>query len=93
MILTRDVTDQLLAERRLDTANEELRRLSHELMNSQEAERAHLARELHDDISQMLAGLSLCMVPGPACPQRASPQRSSRRGECSFRRFWRICVP
>ncbi len=66
VILTRDVTDQLLAERRLDTANEELRRLSHELINSQEAERGHLARELHDDISQMLAGLSLCMVPAPA---------------------------
>lgn len=62
VILTRDVTDQLLAERSLETANEELRRLSLELLGSQEAERAHLARELHDDIGQALAGLGLTML-------------------------------
>jgi len=51
-------------ERRLQTANDELRRLSHELLSAQEAERAHLARELHDDIGQTLAGLSLSMSAG-----------------------------
>jgi polyhydroxyalkanoate synthesis repressor PhaR len=48
-------------EQRLQTANDELRRLSHELLSAQETERAHLARELHDDIGQTLAGLSLGM--------------------------------
>jgi polyhydroxyalkanoate synthesis repressor PhaR len=54
----------LYLERQLQTANAELRRLSYELLNAQETERAHLARELHDDIGQTLAGLSLSMCSG-----------------------------
>lgn len=35
--------------------------LTRRLINAQEAERAHLARELHDDIGQQLAGLSIAV--------------------------------
>jgi polyhydroxyalkanoate synthesis repressor PhaR len=51
--------------RQLQTANDESRRPSYQLLKGQEAERAHLARELHDDIGQTLAGLSLSMNSGP----------------------------
>ena len=37
--------------------NEQLHALSHRLMNLQEQERIHLSRELHDESSQILAGL------------------------------------
>jgi PAS domain S-box-containing protein len=47
-----DVTDQKLAR-------EALQRVSGQLIAAQEKERSHLARELHDDICQRLAMLSL----------------------------------
>ena len=62
VVLTRDVTDQLNAERLLSEANAELHRLSQELISTQEAERGHLARELHDDVVQILAALSISMA-------------------------------
>jgi two-component system, NarL family, sensor histidine kinase UhpB len=62
VVLTRDLTDQLNAERLLSEANAELHRLSQELISAQEAERGHLARELHDDVVQILAALSLSMA-------------------------------
>lgn len=43
----------------LDRSREELRALTGNLMTSQEDERRRLARELHDDISQRLAALSM----------------------------------
>lgn len=62
VVLTHDLTDQLNAERRLTEANAELHRLSQELISAQEVERGHLARELHDDVVQILAALSLSMA-------------------------------
>jgi two-component system sensor histidine kinase UhpB len=61
IVLTRDVTEQLQAEVSLATANSELHRLSQQLLVTQDAERAHLARELHDDLGQVLVGLRLSM--------------------------------
>jgi two-component system CheB/CheR fusion protein len=43
----------------LDRSREELRALTGNLMTSQEEERRRVARELHDDVSQRLASLSL----------------------------------
>jgi signal transduction histidine kinase len=40
-------------------AEEQLRALSHRLVEVQEGERLHLARELHDEIGQQLTGLKL----------------------------------
>ena len=43
----------------LDTANQSLRDLSARLMQLQDDERRRIARELHDSVGQLLAGLSM----------------------------------
>lgn len=53
---------------------ERLRTLSHRLLEVHEAERRHLARELHDEIGQVLTGLTLTVDTiddGVAPPARA----------------------
>lgn len=68
-----DVTGRRLAEEKLREANaslaaqlaestakeQEIRDLSTRLIDAQEEERKRLARELHDDLSQQIAGLSI----------------------------------
>jgi len=55
----RDVTELRAAMEALGAARERLQRLSRRLLEVQEAERKHLARELHDDIGQALTALKL----------------------------------
>lgn len=55
----RDVTELKRAMDDLGTARERLQRLSRRLLEVQESERRHLARELHDDIGQGLTALKL----------------------------------
>ena len=45
-------------------SHERLRRLSHQLVEVQEAERRRIARELHDEIGQALTGLKLTLETG-----------------------------
>lgn len=66
MSIVRDVTDQVRAEsalRRSEQALREshmrIRQLARRLIATQESERARVARELHDDLSQKLALLSI----------------------------------
>lgn len=61
-----DVTDFKLAEQRLEReqvrlrrSREEARALSQQLLRAHEDERRRLAREIHDDLTQQLAGLSM----------------------------------
>ncbi len=76
VVVTRDMTDQIQAESRLSEANMELHRLSQQLLSAQEAERSHLARELHDDIAQILTGLSLHMTAGRNSSARSPTGKS-----------------
>jgi PAS domain S-box-containing protein len=55
----RDVTERRRAEHRLSEMNQQLRTLSARLQEVREQERAHIARELHDEQGQQLTGLKL----------------------------------
>ncbi len=61
-----DITQRKLAEReraylfeQVRSGHERLQHLSHRLLDVQEAERRHIARELHDDIGQALTALKM----------------------------------
>jgi PAS domain S-box-containing protein len=56
-----DITERKRAQEKLQQYAARLRTLSHRLMETQEAERRHLARELHDEIGQLLTGLKLSL--------------------------------
>lgn len=61
LVITRDLTEEVRVQSLLTEANAELRRLSQQLTVARESERARIARELHDDVGQILVGLSLNM--------------------------------
>jgi len=54
-----DIEERKRAEKELEEANQQLRLLSHRLFEVQEEERRHLARELHDEVSQTLTAAKL----------------------------------
>lgn len=58
-----DVTELRQSEQALQTYSARLQALSRRLLEVQEAERRHLARELHDEIGQLLTGLGLLLKP------------------------------
>ena len=63
-----DITERKLAEEEiresqavLDASHREIDDLAGRLIASQEAERARIARDLHDDLSQQIAGVSIAL--------------------------------
>jgi hypothetical protein len=58
--------------------------LSRRLLEVQETERRHLARELHDEVGQMLTGLKLLLkphtLPSPDPPLYLPPASGGYRG-------------
>ncbi|HMA45405.1 MAG TPA: PAS domain S-box protein [Gemmatimonadales bacterium] len=54
-----DVTDRKRAEQAIRSSREELRALAARLQSVREDERAHIAREVHDELGQALTGLKL----------------------------------
>jgi PAS domain S-box-containing protein len=75
-----DVTERRQAEEELRNFSERLQALSRRLVQVQEEERRHLARELHDEIGQLLTGLQLILErtlelsPDAARPKLAEAQ-------------------
>ena len=56
-IILRDVTERQQVQEKLSRSHAQLRQLSAALQTVREEERAHIARELHDDLGQLLASL------------------------------------
>jgi signal transduction histidine kinase len=56
-----DITERMRADQALRESADRLQTLSRRLLEVQEAERRHLARELHDEIGQMLTSLRLLL--------------------------------
>jgi two-component system sensor histidine kinase UhpB len=54
-----DITERNKAEKTLHAHNLRLKALSHQILGTQEAERRRLARELHDEIGQVLTTVGL----------------------------------
>jgi PAS domain S-box-containing protein len=54
-----DISERKEAEKTLQTYNLRLKALSHQILGTQEAERRRLARELHDEIGQVLTTVGL----------------------------------
>lgn len=55
--LSTEIEERKLAERELKRSREELRNLALHLQNMQEQERGRIARDIHDDLGQMLTAL------------------------------------
>jgi two-component system sensor histidine kinase UhpB len=70
-----DITERKRAEQALKGAHAELQTLSRRLMELQEAERRHLAVELHDEIGQTLTAVKLMLDSIVRSPRKAAQQR------------------
>jgi len=62
LILANDVTAKINAEQHLLASNEQLRKLSARMETLREEERKHIAREIHDELGQMITGLKMDIV-------------------------------
>jgi PAS domain S-box-containing protein len=58
-IVLRDVSDRHMVQQKLARSHNQLRQLSGALQTIREEERTHIARELHDDLGQLLASLRM----------------------------------
>jgi PAS domain S-box-containing protein len=56
-----DITETKVAQMKLQEKTEQLHRLSQRLLEVQEAERRHLARELHDEVGQALTAAKISL--------------------------------
>lgn len=58
-VIFRDITDRKIAKEKLALYHAQLSQLSTALQSIREEERKHIARELHDDLGQLLAALRM----------------------------------
>lgn len=58
-VIMRDVSARQRVQEKLTRSHDQLRQLSAALQTIREEERTHIARELHDDLGQMLASLRM----------------------------------
>jgi two-component system sensor histidine kinase UhpB len=76
-VIARDISERKQAEAALRETNKRLQFLSANLVNVQETERRHLARELHDEIGQALTAMKINLQ----AAQKSSDSTSVRLNE------------
>lgn len=59
LVLANEVTERYLAEERLKESYESIKRLTEHLNSVREQERLHIAREIHDELGQLLTVLKM----------------------------------
>lgn len=79
----RQVNDAL--QRRVDAAVANIRELSQRVVGAQDAERARIARELHDGVGQALAAVSLELGRAPAEPALDGARSATREALAELR--------
>lgn len=62
VVVARDITDHQRAAENLENSRSELRALSAQLQSVREEERMRIAREIHDELGQVLTGLKMDVV-------------------------------
>ena len=67
-----EITERKRGAEQLERSRDELRALSYQLADAQEAERRHLARELHDEIGQQLTLIKIALDMLPRLPTDAA---------------------
>jgi PAS domain S-box-containing protein len=75
-IILRDITERQIVQDKLSRSHAQLRQLSAALQTVREEERAHIARELHDDLGQLLASLRMDLN----LLQQEAPASAAARG-------------
>jgi PAS domain S-box-containing protein len=82
--ITHDITERKRAEEDLHSYAERLKITSRRLVEVQEAERRHLARELHDRVGQNLTALGINLsIVASGLPAGSKPELAGRLEECS----------
>ena len=77
-VILRDITRRKQAEDALRQSQRELRELSARVLEAREEEKAHIARELHDELGQLLTALKMDLawlrerLPAPELAERAA---------------------
>ncbi len=78
-IFVRDISERKRAAQALKEANLRLQSLSSRMLEVQESERRHIARELHDEIGQALTAVKLHLQ---AAQRRGDPEAKQPLEEC-----------
>jgi PAS domain S-box-containing protein len=61
VLIVQDITERQRTEEALRKSHEQVQDLAGKLIVAQEEERKYIARELHDDLIQKVAGLAICL--------------------------------
>ena len=82
LVVSTDVTETQKAESELKRSRERLRQVSRRLIEAQETERRHIARELHDEIGQALTAVKISLQAAES--RAAAPDVRSRLEESTL---------